>query len=424
MAQTTRRLTSKGVEHLKTPGLHHDGDGLYLQVKNGSRSWIYRYRSGGRLRDMGLGSAATTSLAEARRAAGEARRLRRDAKDPIIARREARIAQAASEARSVPFLTAARDYITTHSAGWKNDKHVAQWRMTVLGETPDGKPTKENPCAPLHPLPVSAVDTAAVLQVLKPIWSTKTETASRLRGRIEAVLDAAAAHGLRTGENPARWRGHLDKLLPAKSKVKKKRHHPALPYAQVPAFMASLRSQLGIGSCALEFTILTAARSGEVLGMRWSEVDEVERVWTIPGERMKGNREHRVPLTEPALAILAEMRDAFGDQGFVFLEARAGEPLSDMAMTETIRRMNETADPKWMDPRQGRAVVPHGFRSTFRDWVADETNFPGDLAEMALAHALEDETEAAYRRGDQFEKRRKLMAAWAEYAGDGAQGRS
>lgn len=406
MAQTLGRLTSLGVTRIKTDGMHADGGGLYLQVKGDARSWIFRYRTAGKLRDMGLGSLAAIGLADARRAAESCRTQRAQGVDPIDARDAARAEKKVERAKVVTFAQAQERFIAGRSTGWKNAKHAKQWASTL--------DTYAGPV--IGALPVAAVDTDMVLKILEPIWRTIPETASRVRGRIERVLDWATAHKLRAGENPARWRGHLDNFLAPKSKVRKKKRQPALPYERLPAFLVALRAEQGIGARALELAILTAARSGEVLGMRWAELDEGAKVWTIPAERMKAAREHRVPLTDPALAILAEMRDAFGADGLVFPGAKKGRPLSDMTLTAAIRRMNETAEPKWMDPKQNRTVVPHGFRSTFRDWVADKTNFPGDLAEMALAHALEDETEAAYRRGEMFDKRRRLMAAWAGYA--------
>jgi integrase len=270
---------------------------------------------------------------------------------------------------------------------------------------------------------VGAIDTGLVLKVLEPIWATKSETASRLRGRIEAILDWAKVRGFRTGENPARWRGHLDKLLPAKSKVRKVEHHPALPYGQMGAFMSDLGDRDGIAAKALQFAILTVARSDETISMRGDEIDMAARLWTVPPERMKSKREHRVPLSDPALAIIHEMMPAGPEstgRKYVFRGAKPGRPLSNMTMLELIRRMNAEREvvglPKWVDPKQGgREVVPHGFRSSFREWAAERTNFAREVAEAALAHIDGDETERAYQRGDLFEKRRRLMTAWAEY---------
>ena len=409
MAREINLLSALKIAKLKEPGMHHDGGGLYLQIRKTmdgvTRSWIYRYRTGRKLRDMGLGPAHTVSLADARRAAEKARGLRQEGTDPIEARQTAR-AHSAVAAHAVSFEEVAARYIQSHRAAWRNAKHVEQWQTTLA--------TYAFP--KIGKLPCSAVDTDRVLEVLRPIWTEIPVTADRLRGRIECVLNMAKALGHRSGENPARWKGHLAQLLPKRSRVRKKKHHPALPYAQMPAFMAALRDQASLGARALEFAILTAARSNEVLGMRWVEFDKDAKVWTVPAERMKGNVPHQVPLSDAALAIIEQMRPAQKISLFVFPGNKEGKSLRGGAMLQVIQRMNLKANPKWMDQKQNRPVVPNGFRSTFRDWVADETNFSDGLAEMALAHALEDETEAAYRRGDQFEKRRKLMAAWAEYA--------
>jgi integrase len=281
----------------------------------------------------------------------------------------------------------------SHQAGWKNPKHRAQWPSTLS--------TYVYPH--FGKLPVQDVDVALVMKAVEPIWTTKPETASRVRGRIESILDWATARGYRHGENPARWRGHLDALLPTKTKVRRVQHHAALPYAQLPAFLAELRQQDGIGAKALEFAILTAARTGEVMGAKWSEIDFEARLWTVPAERMKAGREHRVPLSEPALAILKAMREV-REGDFVFPGGRAGRGISNMAMIMTLRRM-------------GRGdLTAHGFRSTFSDWCAEQTDFPAEAREMALAHTVSDKVEAAYRRGDLFQKRRDLMDAWANYA--------
>jgi integrase len=379
--------------------MYADGGGLYLQITNGGASWIYRYMLAGRAREMGLGPLALFGLSEARAKALDARRLRHEGIDPIEARKAARLRARLDAAKTMTFMECAHGYITAHRAGWRNGKHAAQWEATLA--------TYAGPV--IGALPVPVIDTALVLKVLEPIWTAKPETAGRVRGRIEAILDWAKVRGYRTGENPARWRGHLDKLLPARSKVRKVEHHAALPYAEVPGFLVSLREQEGTAARALEFAILVAARTGEVVGARWGEVDLLDKTWTLPAARMKAGREHRVPLSARALAILEEMqRHRHAEEGFVFPGGKLGRPLSNMAFLMLLRRL-------------GRGdLTAHGFRSTFRDWAADRTNFPAEVAEMALAHAVSGKVEAAYRRGDLFEKRRRLMDAWAEFVTGGS----
>jgi integrase len=390
-----------------------DGDGLRLQIASGGgKSWLLRYMLAGRSREMGLGSVDFVTLAEARQRAAEARRQIAQGIDPIDARRKAdRAAKAAqANARENDFATVAERYVAAHEPSWRNPKHRAQWRSTLE--------TYAYPV--LGDKAVRDIATDDVVRVLRPIWVKKPETASRLRGRIEVILDAATAEGVRAGDNPARWRGHLSTLLPAHGKVATVRHHPALPWEQVKAFMAELRTRVGMSARALEFAILTAARTGEVRGAKWSEVDLDAAVWTVPKERMKASREHRVPLSAPAVAVLRACdppkHRQDGDR-YVFLGERAKKPLSEMAMEMLLRRINEVAEdgvPPWRD-RNGDAIVPHGFRSTFRDWCSEATEYPRDLAEAALAHALRDKTEAAYRRGDALEKRRKMMDDWAKF---------
>lgn len=316
------------------------------------------------------------------------------------------------EAKAVTFKQCARSYIKAHRAGWRNAKHAAQWEATL--------DTYAEPI--IGSLPVHAIDTALVMKVLEQevkagpnepcasLWTVKPETASRLRGRIESILDWARVRGYREGENPARWRGHLDKLLPARSKVRTVRHHPALPHCELPEFISALRVQEGVAARALEFTILTAARTGEAIGARWSEIDRRNKVWTVPSSRMKSGKEHRVPLSARALAMLDEMAplaalDGSQDAGepFVFPGGRSGRPLSNMAFLMLLRRMKRSG------------LTAHGFRSSFRDWAAERTNYPREAIELALAHKIGDKVEAAYRRGDLFEKRRRLMAEWDRY---------
>jgi integrase len=386
------KLTAVKVRALTAPGRYGDGKGLWLQVRDAQhRSWLFRFKLFGRERAMGLGPVEDVTLAEAREEADACRKLLRQGIDPIEHRRADRAAKAAA-ARGITFRDVAERYIAAHAAGWRNAKHAEQWRATLA--------TYAFPV--FGDQPVHAIDTGLVMRVLEPIWAAKTETASRLRGRIESVLDYAAARGWRSGENPARWRGHLQKLLPARSKVQRVEHHPALPWRQMGAFMAALRAHDGVAARALEFAILTAARTGEVIGARWAEIDG--DVWTVPGERMKAGREHRVPLSAAALAVLSTMKpDGAAPSEFVFPGGRPGRPLSGMALLMLLRRM-------------GRGdLTAHGFRSTFREWTAEATGYPREVAELALAHVNKDKVEAAYQRGDLFEKRRRLMEEWAAF---------
>ena len=389
----TGKLTALKTDKVKASGYYGDGGGLFLQVSRyGTKSWVFRLKANGRLREMGLGSLDTYSLAEARERARNCRKLRDEGKDPIEERNAARLAVKLEATKAITFEQCAERHIAAHRAGWRNGKHRDQWSSTLE--------TYVNPI--IGALPVQAIDTTLVMKAVEPIWNEKPETASRVRGRIEAILDWATARGFRAGENPARWRGHLDKLLPKKTKVRRIEHHAALPYREIAAFVAELRSQEGIAARALEFAILTAARTGEVIGALWGELDLADRLWTIPAERMKADKEHRVPLSDAAIAILEDLqRVRQGD--YVFPGGRAGRPISNMAMTMTLRRMG-----------RGELTV-HGFRSSFRDWAAERTGFPAEVAEMALAHAVSDKVEAAYRRGDLFQKRRQLMDAWARY---------
>ena len=393
MARRVHRLTAKGVTALCEPGYHADGGGLYLQVTaGGAKSWILRFTRDGKAREMGLGSAAVVSLAVARNRAQMARAQLINGHDPIEARRDARKAERLAAAAAMTFEECAEAYIAAHEASWSNAKHAAQWKSTL----------KSYAYPRLGAMSVQAIDTDAVFGVLNPIWGAKTETASRLRGRIERVLDWASVRGHRAGDNPARWRGHLDHLLPQRSTVQKVVHHAALPYAQLNAFMLALVKQAGIAARALAFQILTTARIGEVIGATWDEVDLKARIWTVPGERMKAKREHRVPLSTQAVAILTGLK-AVRQSQFIFPGLRAGKPLSNMAMRQLLSRMEQTE------------ITVHGFRSSFRDWAAETTAHSRDAAEMALAHTVGDKVEAAYRRGDLFEKRRALMRDWGDF---------
>lgn len=367
-----------------------DGHGLWLQViPTGAKSWIYRYTRDGRAREMGLGPTHTVSLAEARAKALECRQGLLRGADPLADREAARLAGRLEAAKMMTFDQCAAAYIEAHRAGWKNAKHASQWVSTIA--------TYASPI--IGKLPVAAIDTPLVMKIVEPIWQTKTETASRLRGRIEAILDWATVRELRQGENPARLRGHLDHLL-AKRLASARGHHAALPFIEIGDFMADLRKQEGTGALALELAIHTAARTGEVIGARWEEFDLAAGVWTIPAERMKSKKEHRVPLSASAIALLGDQGEP---GGFVFAGRRKGEPLSNMALLMTLRRMGRTD------------LTAHGFRSTFRDWAGETTGYPREVIEHALAHQLKDKAEAAYARGSLFDKRRRLMADWAGY---------
>jgi integrase len=393
MARAIGKLTALAVDKAKRRGYYGDGGGLFLQVSaSGSKSWVFRFKEVGKLHEMGLGATHTIGLAEAREKARECRRLRLDGIDPIEARKVARAQARLAAATATTFKDCAERYIASYRAGWRSQSHAAQWPSTL------GKYVY-----PIFgPLPVQAIDVGLVLRALEPIWTTKPETANRVRGRIESVLDWATARGYRQGENPARWRGHLENLLPGKSKVRRVKHHAALPYVEIGDFMAQLRGQEGVAARALEFTILTAARTGEVIGAKWSEIDFAERLWMVPAERMKSGKEHRVPLSDAALAILEQVR-AIRQDDFVFPGGWTRRPISNMAMLMLLRRM-------------GRGdLTAHGFRSSFRDWAAERTGFPAEVVEMALAHVVGDKVEAAYRRGDLFQKRRQLAEAWAKF---------
>jgi integrase len=409
MTRTTGRLTALKVARAAgKPGMFADGGGLYLQVTLGGASWIYRYMLKGRSREMGLGPLALYGLQEARAKALDARRLRHEGVDPIEAKRAASATARLDAAKTMTFKQCADAYVKAHRSGWRNAKHAAQWDATLA--------TYVEPI--IGALPVQAIDTALIMKVLEQevrdapnkssvaLWTARPETASRLRGRMESILDWARVRGYRESENPARWRGHLDKLLPARSKVRKVEHHAALSYPELPDFLVALRQQEGIAARALEFTIMTAARTGEVINAKWSEVDLHAKIWTVPSHRMKAGKEHRVPLSDRALAILKEMQPLHHSDEtdtFAFVGGKPGRPLSNMAFLMLLRRMGRDD------------VTAHGFRSTFRDWAAERTRFPSEVVEMALAHAVGDKVEAAYRRGDLFDKRRKLMDAWAAH---------
>jgi integrase len=382
MARKINRLSARSVATITTHGRHADGGGLYLSISpNGGRRWVFLYRWRGKPTEIGFGSARDVTLARAREKAVQARAKLAEGINPKDAKRPS---------EGATFGECADRLIEAMRPSWRNDKHAGQWKMTL-----------QVYAAPLRRLPVDKIAIDDVLSVLKPLWNEKPETASRLRGRIERVLDAAKAQGLRAGENPARWRGHLDQLLPKRQRLTRG-HHAAMSYAEVPAFVVDLRGRQSTAARTLEFAIITAARSGEVLGARWEEIDLDRAVWTVPANRMKAGREHRVPLSRAALRLL-KMLHGNREGEFVFSGQKPGKPLSVMALEMVLRRMKI------------EGVTVHGFRSAFRDWAAERTNFPNEVCEAALAHVIENKAEAAYRRGDLFEKRRKLMEAWATY---------
>jgi integrase len=402
MPRRAKGLTAAQVDKGTKPGRYGDGAGLYLLVRSRhSKFWLFRFTRGGKMREMGLGPAtgrAAVSLATARAKARALHEAVRDGRDPLAERKaekakaEADVAKA--QVGAITFVEVANMFMAAHEASWRNPKHRQQWHNTL----------RDHVLPAIGDLPVGSVDTGGVMKIIEPLWRKKTETASRVRGRIEAVLDYAKARGWREGENPARWRGHLDQLLPTRSKVQRVEHHAALPWREIGAFMHRLRQNSGISARCLEFLILTACRSGEVRGARWDEIDLTQRVWTIPAQRMKAGREHRVPLSKPAMAMLRDMAQ-LGTEGFVFPGLKTGAALSDRALTKAVHEAC------------GNGATVHGFRSSFRDWCAETTNYPRELAETALGHVLRDKVESAYQRSDLLERRRGLMAHWASFCG-------
>ena len=390
------------------PQRYADGGGLYLNVSDsGARSWVFMFGFPGvvtntgkrKTIEMGLGPFPDITLAEARDRADEMRRKLRDGVNPIAARKDEIANRTIEAAKAKTFKECADAYIEAKEAGWRNPKHAAQWGAT-FNETRRGSLVFPAITARINDLPVASVDEALVLEVLRPGWLSKTETMKRVRGRIEAVLGYATANKYRAGLNPARWKDNLEHSLARPSDVAPVEHHQALPYAELPAFMTKLRARAGASARAMEFTILTASRTGEAIGARWGEFDLVAKLWIVPAGRMKAKKEHRVPLSERALAIVeTQARDG----EYVFGGREKGRPLSNMAMLELLRDM------------VGKGSTVHGFRSAFRDWAAEQTAYPNEMCEIALAHAVSDKTEAAYRRGDMMEKRRRLMSDWAEF---------
>lgn len=414
MARESNRLTALKIRQCREPGRYSDGDGLYLYVQaNGNRSWVFRWRDRvtGKLRDKGLGPERVVTLAQARERASACRDQVWNGGDPIAAVRDKREAQRLAHAKRTTFAECCAAYIDSHRAGWRNEKHADQWTST-LGTY----------AAPLYPLNVGDIDTGLVVKCLEPIWKTKTETARRVRARMEMVLDWATVRGYRMGDNPARWKGNLEHLFPKAGKVAKKRNQPALPFDHMHRFMVALRARPGAARM-LEFAILCASRPGEVRGARWDEFDLEAGTWTIPAERMKAHREHVVPLSDAAVKLI-KAQPHFRGSDYVFAAPRGGM-YSDATMTKVVKDMHAAdlaagnagfTDPKQRDTDGNPMVaVAHGFRSTFRDWAAERTSYPRDVAEMALAHAIGDKVEAAYRRGDLFTKRTRLMADWAKF---------
>ena len=391
MASVLNRLTALQIGRMTQKGYFADGGGLYLVIKStGGKSWVFRYDRQGKRHEIGLGGLKTVSLQTARTVARECRQQIIDGIDPLVARQASLQATALEAARAVTFDECVKSFVKAHRDSWKNAKHIQQWENTL----------RDYASPKIGKLSVAAVDTTLVRQILDPIWKSKTVTAKRVRARIEAVLDWAKVAGYRTGDNPARWKGHLDVMLASPSKVTKAGHFAALPWGEVGKFLADLRRQDGIAARGVELAILTATRSGEIRGATWDEFDLDAALWTIPATRMKAGKEHRVPLSKQAVSLLEKI-PRNGD--YVFHGAKQGKPLSDMSLTAVLRRMGRDD------------ITVHGFRSTFRDWCAEASNFPRTVAEHALAHKLPDKVEAAYQRGDLLAKRTSLMTAWANY---------
>jgi integrase len=394
MAKTVKRLKDMQIRRLSKPGSYPDGEGLYLQVRtSGAKDWFYRYEVDGKGRKRGLGSYPTISLEQARDDALECRQLRQQGIDPVDYAKAQRQKEALDEAKSFTFKECALAYINSHQQGWKNRKHESQWRNTL--------DTYAYPT--IGDIGVQDIDIGLVLDVLEPIWYEKTETASRVRQRIENILDWATVKQYRSGDNPALWRGRLDKLLPKRVKVQKPIHFPAMDYRELPGYFQALRKRDSVATRALAFTILTAARNGEARAVTSDELDIKGKVWTIPDNRMKADREHRVPLSAEALKIIKEMEPfKRHTDHFIFPGQAHAKPISEASLLKIVKQQDKT-------------LTVHGFRSTFRDWCAEQTSFPREVAEAALAHSIRDKTEAAYQRGDLFEKRRQLMDQWMQY---------
>jgi integrase len=385
MPKKAKGLTARQVETMKTPGDHADGNGLYMRVKpSGMKTWLFRYQVNGHRHAMGLGSTRLKSLAQAREKSYELALKISDGIDPIQERK------VLERKTSITFMDAAARYIKVMRPSWKNVKHAQQWQNTL-----------DKYCTPIADLPVDKIDSYLVMQCLEPIWAVIPETASRIRGRMEKILDWSRVNGYREGENPARWSGHLDQSLPRKTKIRTVKGHASMPYTELPQFWPVLNLLQGLGARALEFTILTACRTSEVLNAKWQEIDEPSQIWTIPAERMKAGKEHRVPLSNATLSLLNALKNQQrGD--LIFPGQKRNQPLSNMTMLKVLQRLEH-------------AYTPHGFRSTFRTWISEKTNHVHEVAEAALAHTIGDKVVAAYQRGDLFEKRRQLMLDWADF---------
>lgn len=411
MVRLMGKLTAKEVEKKTAAGLYGDGGGLTLQVtKAGVKSWLYRYMIEGKAYGMGLGPVHTITLAQARQLATDARRMVIDGINPLENKRKIKLSAAQARGKLMTFDQCASAYIDAHRSSWKNAKHADQWTNTLA--------TYASPL--VGSMPVGEVDTAWVVKVLtqkdsegRQFWATKTETATRVRGRIEQVLGWATTSGFRTGDNPARWKGHLDNLLATISKGSRTVNHPSLDWQRMGGFVQALRQRSGVAARTVEFTILTASRSGEARGAKWSEIDLEAKIWTIPAVRMKAKREHQIPLSNEAVALIDRMEHVKGSD-LIFPNTKGGV-LSDMSMTAVIRRMN--AELLTWASKDGKPVTVHGFRSSFRMWAAESTNFPREVAEHALSHQLPDAVERAYQRGTQFSKRAQMMQEWAKYCG-------
>jgi integrase len=383
-----KQLNARTVETAKTRGYYGDGSGLYMQVsQQGTKSWVLRYKLDGKAHEMGLGSVNTFTLKEARERARAARQLLADGIDPIQAKRDKRAAKLAADAKRITFGEATTLYMAAHAKAW-GKRHRDQWQASL----------EQHAFPVLGKLTVDAIELPHIRRVLEPMWNEKTETGNRVRNRIERVLAWATVGGFRQGDNPARWSGHLAEMLPSRAKVQAVKHMAAMPFGELPAFMADLHKRADITALALEFTILTAARTGEVLGATWDEINLKEKLWVIPATRMKSKREHRVPLSDRAVEILESLHNEVGQ---IF-------GINSMSMVRLLHTM-----------RDGLSV--HGFRSSFSDWCRERTNYPRDIVEMALAHAIKDKTEAAYRRGDALDKNRRLMTEWDRYCSSPAQ---
>ncbi|MFZ4762254.1 MAG: tyrosine-type recombinase/integrase [Alphaproteobacteria bacterium] len=397
MAKSNHKLSALSINKTNKQGRYSDGGGLYLQIAaGGSKSWLFRFNLNKKAYQMGLGSVSAVSLSVARQKAAACRALLDEGKNPIQARQEQQAKLLFEQASSISFNHCAEAYINAHQQAWSNAKHIAQWKSTI----------KQYASPVIGDLSIAAIDTPLICKILEPIWHNKTETATRLRQRLEKILDWASVKGYRQQENPARWKGHLDKILPAPAKIMNVEHRKALPYKDIPQFMQQLQAQQGIGAKAFILMILTACRTGEIIKTSWQEINLKEKLWVIPAKRMKAKKEHRIPLSEQALEILTMMQENRRND-WIFCNESLNKPISNGVFIAHLKRMGLKEQ-----------IDPHGFRSSFRDWAAEQTNYPREVAEQALAHSLKDKVEAAYRRGDLLEKRAALMQDWANYCMD------